>query len=165
MLIKRKWSLTLSLLVLAFGIAAPFRSSALPKHAHPNAANPTHHNPPHHNPTKYEKILHNVGELLAEIHYSPRSIDDSFSREVFKKYLAAVDPEKKIFLQSDINSLRRFENTIDDEINGKAPSSLPRPLTISTAKDSENRRSYTRKSFPTPSTSPKTNTSSSTATG
>jgi carboxyl-terminal processing protease len=107
MLIKRKWSLTL--LVLAFGIVAPFRSSALPKH------------PPHHNPTKYEKILHDVGELLAEIHYSPRSIDDSFSREVFKKYLAGVDPEKKIFLQSDINSLRRFENTIDDEINGKAP--------------------------------------------
>jgi carboxyl-terminal processing protease len=108
-------------LVLAFSIAAPFRSSALPKHTHPNLGNPTHHIPPHHNPTKYEKILHDVGALLAETHYSPRSIDDSFSREVFKKYLAAVDPEKKIFLQSDINSLRRFENTIDDEINGKAP--------------------------------------------
>jgi carboxyl-terminal processing protease len=114
MLIKRKRSLFL--LVLAFSIAVPFRSSALPKH---NLPNPT--NPPRHNPTKYEKILHDVSALLAETHYSPRSIDDSFSREVFKKYLAAVDPEKKIFLQSDINSLRRFENTIDDEINGKAP--------------------------------------------
>ena len=39
-------------------------------------------------PTKYEKILHNVGEMLSQIHYSPKNIDDNFSKEVFKKYLA-----------------------------------------------------------------------------
>jgi carboxyl-terminal processing protease len=72
-------------------------------------------------PTKYERILHDVGEMLQEIHYSPRNIDDSFSREVFKKYLASVDQEKKILLQTDIDGLGRFANTIDDEINGKAP--------------------------------------------
>jgi carboxyl-terminal processing protease len=106
MLIKRNWPL--ALLILVFGIAAPFRSSALPK-------------PPHRTPTKYEKILHDVGEMIAEIHYSPRPIDDSFSSEVFRKYLNGIDPEKKILMQSDINSLRRFQYTIDDEINGKAP--------------------------------------------
>jgi carboxyl-terminal processing protease len=106
MLIKRNWTLTL--LIVVFGIAAPSRSSALPK-------------PPHRTPTKYEKILHDVGEMIAEIHYSPRPIDDSFSSEVFRKYLNGIDPEKKILMQSDINSLRRFQYTIDDEINGKAP--------------------------------------------
>ena len=106
MLIKRNWPL--ALLILVFGIAAPFRSSALPK-------------PPHHTPTKYEKILRDVGEMIAEIHYSPRPIDDSFSSEVFRKYLNGIDPEKKILMQSDINSLRRFQYAIDDEINGKAP--------------------------------------------
>ena len=109
MLIKRNWPL--ALLVLVLGIAAPSRSSALPKHPLPHR----------HSPTKYEKILHDVGAMLAEIHYSPRPIDDSFSREVFRKYLNGIDPEKKILMQSDVNSLRRFENTIDDEINGKAP--------------------------------------------
>jgi carboxyl-terminal processing protease len=106
MLIKRNWPL--ALLILVLGIAAPSRSSALPK-------------PPHRTPTKYEKILHDVGEMIAEIHYSPRPIDDSFSSEVFRKYLNGIDPEKKILMQSDINSLRRFQYTIDDEINGKAP--------------------------------------------
>jgi carboxyl-terminal processing protease len=106
MIIKRNWPL--ALLILVFGMAAPSRSSALPK-------------PPHRTPTKYEKILHDVGEMIAEIHYSPRPIDDSFSSEVFRKYLNGIDPEKKILMQSDINSLRRFQYTIDDEINGKAP--------------------------------------------
>jgi carboxyl-terminal processing protease len=113
MLLKRNWPL--ALLILALGIAAPSRSPALPKHPAP----------PHRSlskaPTKYEKILHDVGEMIAEIHYSPRPIDDSFSSEVFRKYLNGIDPEKKILMQSDINSLRRFQYTIDDEINGKAP--------------------------------------------
>jgi carboxyl-terminal processing protease len=72
-------------------------------------------------PTKYERILHNVGEMLEDIHYSPKEIDDNFSKEVFKKYLAEVDAEKDVFLQSDIQSLRVFETKIDDEILGKAP--------------------------------------------
>ena len=36
-------------------------------------------------PTKYEKILHNVGEMLKEIHYSPKKIDDEFLEEHFQK--------------------------------------------------------------------------------
>lgn len=70
-------------------------------------------------PTKYEKILHNIGEMLTQIHYSPKKIDDNFSREVFKKYLSdKVDPQKNIFLQSDINALKKYETTLDDEILG-----------------------------------------------
>jgi carboxyl-terminal processing protease len=70
-------------------------------------------------PTKYEKILHNVGEMLAQIHYSPKRIDDNFSKEIFKKYLAdKVDQQKNVFLQSDISQLRKFETKLDDEILG-----------------------------------------------
>src|SRR5579872_98702 len=109
MLLNKQW--LPAVLVLVLGIAAPTRSSAL-------SNDPIH---PRHTPTKYEKILHDVGEMLVEVHYSPRPIDDSFSREVFKKYLNGIDPEKKILMETDINSLSRFRNTIDDEINGKAP--------------------------------------------
>ncbi len=59
--------------------------------------------------------------MLEEVHYSPKDINDTFSREIFKKYLADVDAEKNVLLQSDVDSLRRFETSIDDEILGKAP--------------------------------------------
>ncbi len=72
-------------------------------------------------PTKYERILHNVGEYLEQIHYSPKAIDDKFSAEVFNKYIKEVDVEKDVFLQSDIDDLRsRFGTKIDDEILGTA---------------------------------------------
>lgn len=70
-------------------------------------------------PTKYEKILHNIGEMLTQIHYSPKKIDDNFSKEIFKKYLAdKIDQQKNIFLQSDITQLKKFETKLDDEILG-----------------------------------------------
>src|ERR1700744_2481626 len=58
-------------------------------------------------PTKYERILHNVGEYLEQIHYSPKAIDDKFSAEVFDKYIKEVDIEKDVFLAADIDQLRR----------------------------------------------------------
>jgi carboxyl-terminal processing protease len=72
-------------------------------------------------PTKYEKILQNVGKMLERVHYSPKKIDDQFSREVFKKFLSDVDMEKKIFLQADVRTLSKYETSIDDEILGQVP--------------------------------------------
>jgi carboxyl-terminal processing protease len=77
-------------------------------------------------PTKYEKILHNVGEMLAEIHYSPKKIDDNFSKEIFKKFLGEkIDDQKNILLLSDIQQLKKFETKIDDEILGGAVQFVP----------------------------------------
>ena len=69
-------------------------------------------------PGKYEKILHNVTDMLKEAHYSPKLIDDSFSKKIFYKYFEVLDPNKNIFLQEDIESLRKFEFRIDDEMKG-----------------------------------------------
>ena len=70
-------------------------------------------------PTKYEKILHNIGEMLSQIHYSPKKIDDNFSKEIFKKYLAdKIDQQKNIFLLTDITQLKKYETRLDDEILG-----------------------------------------------
>lgn len=70
------------------------------------------------NPTKYERIFKQVAEMLEDGHYSPHKIDDNFSKEIFKKFLDNLDPEKNIFLQADIRELRKFESTIDDELHG-----------------------------------------------
>ena len=69
-------------------------------------------------PSKYEKILKTVGEMLTEAHYSPKEINDAFSKKVFKKYLGELDMNKDIFLQGDINALKKYETRIDDEIKG-----------------------------------------------
>ncbi len=69
-------------------------------------------------PTKYEKILREVGQMLEQGHYSPKKIDDNFSREIFRKYAEALDPEKMSALQQDFSVLQKFETVIDDEIHG-----------------------------------------------
>lgn len=68
--------------------------------------------------SRYAKILRNVGILLEEGHYSPKKIDDAFSKDVFKKFVEDLDGEKNILLQSDINGLKKYETVIDDEIHG-----------------------------------------------
>src|SRR3954465_14189335 len=72
-------------------------------------------------PAKYEKILQIVGEILTQGHYSPKDINDEFSKKVYAKYFEELDPEKDIFLNQDIAALQGFSTKIDDEIKGAAP--------------------------------------------
>ncbi len=67
---------------------------------------------------RYTKILRNVGFLLEQGHVSPKKIDDAFSKEVFTGFLKELDPDKSIFLKSDIDSLSIYSKSIDDEIKG-----------------------------------------------
>jgi carboxyl-terminal processing protease len=107
----RKKNLPIVLLFLGAGLFLAFRTLGL------GAGDP---------PTKYEKILHNVGDMLSEIHYSPKKIDDNFSKEIFKKYLAEkIDDQKNVLLQSDIQQLKKYETKIDDEILGGSVQFVP----------------------------------------
>jgi len=68
--------------------------------------------------SKYAKVLRNVGIILEEGHYSPKKIDDNFSKTAFKKFIEDLDNAKNILLQSDIDALKKYETKIDDEIHG-----------------------------------------------
>jgi carboxyl-terminal processing protease len=68
--------------------------------------------------SKYAKVLRNVGLILEEGHYSPKKIDDNFSKTAFKKFIEDLDNAKNILLQSDIDALKKYETKIDDEIHG-----------------------------------------------
>lgn len=72
-----------------------------------------------------QKILTTLGTIIEQNHYKPKTINDNFSEQIFKKFLAAVDPEKNIFLQSDVNELKKYQNSIDDEIHGAAIQFVP----------------------------------------
>ncbi|HSC52906.1 MAG TPA: carboxy terminal-processing peptidase [Phnomibacter sp.] len=65
---------------------------------------------------KYEKILTIVGEILEQGHYSPKKLDDNFSKLVFKTYLNDIDPDKTILLEEDIEKLKVYETEIDNEL-------------------------------------------------
>jgi carboxyl-terminal processing protease len=67
---------------------------------------------------KQQRLLTAIGNILEQKHYSPKTIDDAFSKQVFSKYLSNLDPDKDLFLQSDINALNKYATTIDDEIKG-----------------------------------------------
>jgi carboxyl-terminal processing protease len=69
-------------------------------------------------PSKYEKILQIVGEILTQGHYSPKDINDDFSKKVYAKYFEELDPDKNIFMQSDLVVLDKYSTKIDDEIKG-----------------------------------------------
>lgn len=71
--------------------------------------------------TQKQRLLNAVGSILEQQHYSPKNINDDFSRQVFKKYLEDLDGDKSHFLQSDIATLKKYENSIDDEIHETAP--------------------------------------------
>ncbi|MDP2420932.1 carboxy terminal-processing peptidase [Sediminibacterium sp.] len=65
-----------------------------------------------------QKLLNTVGALLEQQHYSPQKINDDFSKKIFKAYLNQLDGDKSIFTSADVNGVKKFETTIDDEIHG-----------------------------------------------
>src|SRR5437868_6857197 len=67
---------------------------------------------------KYAKVLRRVGMILEEGHYSPKTIDDNFSKLVLKKFVESMDDDRNIFLQSDVDGFKKYETKIDDEIHG-----------------------------------------------
>ena len=69
--------------------------------------------------SKNEKILRNVGMLLEQGHFSPKKIDDEFSKTVLRRFVEDLDDDKTIFLQADIDSFKLFESKIDNEIHGE----------------------------------------------
>lgn len=71
--------------------------------------------------TQKQRLLSAVGTYLEQYHYSPKNINDDFSRQVFKKYLEDLDGDKSHFLQSDIATLKKYETSIDDEIHETSP--------------------------------------------
>ncbi len=69
-------------------------------------------------PDRFQQIFKQVTEMLEAVHYSPKTINDEFSKNIFKQYLESLDPDKNIFLQNDIKELKKYELTIDDELHG-----------------------------------------------
>ncbi|GHA42749.1 tail-specific protease [Salinimicrobium marinum] len=70
-------------------------------------------------PNKDKTLIELITYVLQNGHYDAKEIDDSFSKEVYKDYLEALDPLKRYFYASDIEEFEKFEDQIDDQILNK----------------------------------------------
>lgn len=76
-------------------------------------------NPLEGNMSQKQRLLQMVTQLLQEQHYSPQVINDDFSKKVFKKYIDELDGDKQLFLQGDLDALKKYETLLDNEMLGK----------------------------------------------
>jgi len=65
---------------------------------------------------KDKMLLELTIRVLEEGHYERIRMDDEFSKNLFTSYLEAIDPQKRHFLQSDIDEFSKFEKQLDDQI-------------------------------------------------
>ena len=64
-------------------------------------------------------VFHNTAEMLQNIHFAPRQLDDDFSGKIFSSYLQQLDPGKRFFTKADIDQFKKYEAGLDDEMRGK----------------------------------------------
>lgn len=83
----------------------------------------TKNKPDNQNPK--QKLLTTVIDVIEKQHYSPQKIDDNFSKKIFAKYLEELDGDKTLFTEADINSLKKYETTLDDEMHGSTIEFVP----------------------------------------
>lgn len=64
-----------------------------------------------------EPLLKRLMITLNGQHYAPQTINDDFSKKAFENVLENLDGGKQFFTLADIQSLKRYETQIDDQIN------------------------------------------------
>ena len=74
-------------------------------------------NSPKNDDEKMQTIMVSIKNTLSYLHYSPRQINDDYSRDVYTRYFEMVDPGKRYFLQSDINEFAAHQTKLDDYLN------------------------------------------------
>jgi len=70
-------------------------------------------------PEKDKMLLELLTFVIEKGHYNPATIDDAFSKGIYKDYIEALDPSKRFFLQSDIDEFSKYELLLDDELLNK----------------------------------------------
>jgi carboxyl-terminal processing protease len=64
-------------------------------------------------------LLELVVRVLESGHYSHVEINDDFSKGLYNSYLEALDPNKRFFIQSDIEEFSAYETNLDDQIKNR----------------------------------------------
>lgn len=69
------------------------------------------------NSQKEAVIMRTVLTFLNQLHYSPKDINDDFSKDLYDFYMDRIDGTRRYLTQSDIEQLSVYEKLLDDQIN------------------------------------------------
>ncbi|MDO4728776.1 MAG: carboxy terminal-processing peptidase [Bacteroidota bacterium] len=64
-------------------------------------------------------LLEIVTKVLQSGHYNHFYIDDEFSKTLYASYLESLDPNKRFFIQQDIEEFSKYETQLDDQLLAK----------------------------------------------
>ena len=70
-------------------------------------------------PDKDKLLIDLITYVLEKGHYNPKDMDDTFSEGVYEDFIEALDPLKRYFLASDIESFEVYRTEIDDQLKAK----------------------------------------------
>ncbi len=65
---------------------------------------------------KDKLLLEIIAYVIDKGHYSPKDMNDDFSKNVFNSYLAMLDGQHRFFLRADIDNFKRHETEIDNQL-------------------------------------------------
>ena len=68
---------------------------------------------------KDKLLIDLITYVLERGHYSPKDLDDQFSTEAFSRFIKGMDPLKRYFLASDIETFEKYRLSIDDQLINK----------------------------------------------
>jgi len=66
--------------------------------------------------SQHAKVAKRVSDLFSRSHYKYIPLDDALSEKVFARYIEQLDFNKQIFMQSDIDELKAYQDTFDDNL-------------------------------------------------
>ena len=65
---------------------------------------------------KDKLLIEIITYVIDKGHYSPKEINDDFSKNVFNAYLQTLDGQHRYFLKNDIKNFKRYDAEIDDQL-------------------------------------------------
>lgn len=68
---------------------------------------------------KDKLLIDLITYVLEKGHYSPKDLDDQFSTEAYSRFIKGMDPLKRYFLASDIETFEKYRLSIDDQLINK----------------------------------------------
>ena len=60
------------------------------------------------------ETLTRINNLIQDQHYRPKAVDDSLSVYVFNSFLNTLDEDNRLFIEPEINELKKHQYNIDD---------------------------------------------------
>ncbi len=73
----------------------------------------TQNNP---DPQKDKVLIGVLRYILKNGHYEPKTLDDAFSKAVFKNFIDEMDPMRRYFTQRDLQEFSTYKTKIDDQL-------------------------------------------------